>query len=121
MRGMSGLFAGTPFERPVTCPQCEQPREECRCPRNAQGELCPPSQQSARVRREKRKGGKTVTVIADLDATASDLPALLKQFRQTLATGGSVVDGRIELQGDHRTRVLEMLIEQGYPAKPAGG
>jgi translation initiation factor 1 len=117
---MPGLFDGTPLERPVTCERCEQPLEACQCPRNAAGKIALPSGQTVRVRREKRRG-KVVTVIAGLDPTASDLSALLKQFRTGLGTGGTIKDGAIELQGDHRDVVVERLRELGYPAKKAGG
>lgn len=118
---MSGLFDGTKFERPVTCERCEQPLDACGCPRNADGALCLPADQPARVRREKRKGGKVVTVVSGLDASASDLPGLVKRFKQQCAAGGSVVGEEIELQGDHRETVVAGLVELGYPAKPAGG
>lgn len=117
---MGGLFAGTPLERPVTCERCELPLERCRCPRNAAGRIVLPAEQPARVRREKRRG-KLVTVIDGLDPEASDLGGLLKQLRSKLATGGTVAAGMIELQGDHRDRVVEFLRGLGYPAKAAGG
>jgi translation initiation factor 1 len=72
------------------------------------------------VRREKR-GGKVVTVIAGLDPAASDLPALLKQFRAALGAGGTIKDGAIELQGDHSEAIVKRLRAMGYPAKTAGG
>jgi translation initiation factor 1 len=117
---MPGLFDGTSLERPVTCERCGKPLGECHCPRNAAGEITLPGSQPVRVRREKR-GGKVVTVIAGLDPAASDLPALLKQFRTALGAGGTVKDGAIELQGDHREVVVERLKAIGYPAKKAGG
>jgi translation initiation factor 1 len=82
--------------------------------------VLPPSDQPARVRREKR-AGRIVTVIAGLDPAASDLPALLKRLKSALAAGGTVSGAEIEVQGDHRERVVEFLKSLGYPAKPAGG
>lgn len=117
---MPGLFDGTPLERPVTCERCEQPLDRCRCPRNAAAEITLPQRQPARVRREKR-GGKVVTVISGLDPAASDLSALLKQFRTTCGAGGTVKDGTIEIQGDHREALIDRLRTLGYPAKAAGG
>ena len=117
---MPGLFDGTPLERPVTCVCCEQPLDRCQCPRNAAGEITPPQSQAARVRREKR-GGKVVTVISGLDPVASDLSALLKQFRTSCGAGGIVKDGTIEIQGDHRAALIDCLRTLGYPAKAAGG
>src|SRR5262245_47783205 len=118
---MSGLFAGTKWERPATCEQCAKPRTECTCPRNAAGELCLPKDQPVRVSRERRGGGKMVTIVSGLDAKATDLGGLLKRFRGEFGTGGTIADGRIELQGDHREKVVAELIELGYPAKASGG
>jgi translation initiation factor 1 len=118
---MSGLFAGTPLERPVTCERCERVMAECTCPRSDTGAVLLPRDQPARVSRQRRGGGKWVTVVSGLDAAASDLPALLKRFRSALATGGTVSGGQVELQGDHRDRVVAMLKEMGYPAKVSGG
>jgi translation initiation factor 1 len=117
---MPGLFDGTPLERPVTCERCAQPLDHCRCPRNSAGEITPPQSQPARVRREKR-GGKVVTVISGLDPVASDLPALLQQFRTACSAGGTIKDGTIEIQGDHREALIQYLRTLGFPAKAAGG
>jgi translation initiation factor 1 len=117
---MGGLFAGTPLERPVTCERCGAPLATCACPRDAAGKIVLPRDQRVRVRREKRRG-KIVTVIGGLDPEASDLAGLLKQFRTSLGTGGTVSEGEIELQGDHREKVLGVLRGMGYAAKAAGG
>ena len=117
---MPGLFAGTSLERPVTCAVCGRATDECACPRNAAGDVMLPRDQAARVRREKRRG-KIMTVVAGLDAHATDLPALLKDLRRTFAAGGAVHDDGVEIQGDHRDALVALLIDRGYPAKPAGG
>lgn len=123
---MSGLFAGSSLERPVTCERCAQPLASCSCPRDRKsGRLLDPKDQPVRVRREKRNG-KVVTVIvgfAPRSDRTDDLPALLKHFRTTLGAGGSYskTDASIELQGDHRDKALAHLITLGYPAKAAGG
>ncbi len=117
---MGGLFAGTSLERPVTCERCEKPLAACACPRDSAGKLKLPKDQAARVRREKRRG-KVVTVIAGLDPKASDLTGLLKELRTKFGTGGTIAEGELELQGDHRDKVVALLVERGYPAKPAGG
>lgn len=117
---MSGLFAGTPWERPVTCEICTQPLAECRCPRDAAGRRCRPADQPVRISREKR-GGKVVTLVRGLDPVASDPPALLKTLKRELATGGTCDGTVIELQGDHRDRLVERFRALGYPAKAAGG
>jgi translation initiation factor 1 len=117
---MSGLFAGTSLERPVSCERCGKTLLACVCPRGADGKVLLPKDQPARVRREKRRG-KTVTVIAGLDPKATDLAGLLKSLKTTLGAGGTVADGEIEVQGDHREKVVAVLVKLGYPAKGAGG
>ncbi len=118
---MLGLFDGTPLERPVTCARCHETMADCRCPRDACGQVLPPSQQQARVRRERRGGGKIVTIVSGLDPKATDLPGLLKQFKAAVAAGGAVHADGVEVQGDHRDKLVELLRAMGYPAKAAGG
>ena len=115
-----GLFDGTELERPVTCGRCGEPRERCRCPRDAGGSIKLPKAQPARVLREKRRG-KWTTVVTGLDPAASDLAAMLKSFKTTLGVGGTVRPDGFELQGDVRDKLVEQLKAAGYPAKPAGG
>jgi len=70
-----------------------------------------------------RKGrkGKSVTVLRGLSGDAASRKALLKQLKSKLGTGGALKDGIIEIQGDHRQRVLEILQKAGFKAKKAGG
>jgi translation initiation factor 1 len=122
---MAGLFAGTPLEQPVTCERCGKPHATCICPRGRDGKVLNPKDQPVRVRREKR-GGKMVTVAAGFAPRSSrtdDLPDLLSQLKKKMATGGKVDSdgGEIELQGDHRDKIVALLIGMGYPAKAAGG
>ena len=118
---MAGLFDGIPLERPVTCERCGRSLDQCGCPRNKKGEVLLTKDQPARVRRERRAGGKLVTIISGLDACATDLPSLLKQFKAQFGAGGTINDECIELQGDHRDKLVEILQQMGYPAKPFGG
>lgn len=110
---MSGLFDGTPLERPVTCERCGLPRKQCKCPRGADGQVLMPKNQPARVSRERRGGGKLFTIIPGLDHKATDLAAMLKQFKAQFRAGGTIADGRIELQGDHRDKLVEILRDLG--------
>ncbi len=76
----------------------------------------------ARVRRETSgRGGKTVTTIAGLALPDAELRGLAKKLKQRCATGGSVCDRVIELQGDHRETVVETLEKLGLQVKRAGG
>ena len=112
---MSGLFTGTPLERPITCEVCERPLAECTCPRDAAGNILLPRDQTAVIRLQKRRKGKVVTLITGLDSEASDLPGILKQLKITCATGGTITDdGTIEIQGDQRENVLKALKGMGY-------
>lgn len=84
-----------------------------------------PKDQPLRIRREQRRG-KFVTVVtgfAPRSSTSTDLPEVFKQLKSKLATGGSLdeASATIELQGDHRDRLVEHFKKMGYPAKPAGG
>ncbi|HWQ84015.1 MAG TPA: translation initiation factor, partial [Anaerolineales bacterium] len=82
----------------------------------------PPQQQVAAISRDRKgRGGKTVTLIRDLQLNPDDLKALLKQLKQTCATGGTIKDGVIEIQGDHRTQIAEKLRTMGYKTKFVGG
>ena len=114
---MSGLFAGTRFERPVTCDICEKPLSECKCPRDAKGNVLLPKHQTALIRLEKRGKGKTVTLVTGLDASATDLPDVLKTLKLRCATGGAASPDGIELQGDHREAARKFLAESGYRTK----
>ena len=78
-----------------------------------------PNDGVVRVFREKGgRGGKTVTVVRGL---SGDLTAVAKDLKRHCATGGAVKDGAIEIQGDHREKVVARLLAAGYRAKPAGG
>ena len=109
------------MERPVTCEVCGKKLAECACPRSTTGKVVLPKDQPARVRRERRAGGKWVTVVSGLDVAATDLSSLLKKLKSECAAGGGVSGGNVEVQGDHRERVVELLKKMGYPAKAAGG
>ncbi len=83
----------------------------------------PPSEQTIRIQREKKgRGGKQVTVLYDFQLTAKDLATLGKQLKKACGSGGTVKeDGIIEIQGDHRDRVADVLQKMGYKTKFVGG
>lgn len=82
----------------------------------------PPNQQNIRVQatRAGRKG-KTVTVVTGFQASPETLNALLKQLKAQCGTGGTLKDATIEIQGDHKQKILQILLQQGYKAKISGG
>ena len=82
----------------------------------------PPQQQNVRVQatRAGRKG-KTVTVITGFQAKPETLAALVKQLKTQCGTGGTVKENEIEIQGDHKQKILDILLKLGYKAKISGG
>ena len=91
----------------------------CRCPKP---KSAPPGEQTAVLRREKKgRGGKTVTLIQNLQLTPEDMTALAKQIKQACGAGGAVKDDQIEIQGDHREKIADLLSKLGYKTKLAGG
>ena len=75
-----------------------------------------------RVGREtKGRRGKGVTTISDLPVDEIGLTELASKMKQRLGTGGTIKDRRIEIQGDHRDRIIAELEGMGYRVKRAGG
>ncbi len=69
----------------------------------------------------KGRGGKTVSVIKGVLSPPHGKEALVKLLKNKLGTGGAVKDEDLEIQGDHRDKLVELLNELGYKAKKAGG
>jgi translation initiation factor 1 len=101
------------------CPSCRQPVARCAC-RKA---VAPPTDGTVRVFFEtKGRGGKGVTVVRGLGLAEPALAALGKTLKAACGVGGTAKDGVVELQGDHRDRVLALLAAQGFGnVKKAGG
>lgn len=102
-----------------TCPDCHQPRSECRC---GDHDTIPEGDGVVRISREtKGRKGKGVTLIRGVPLTEKDLKALAKKLKAKCGTGGTVKDGVIEIQGDQRDLLVTELSQQGYTVKRAGG
>jgi len=101
------------------CPGCSQPVAKCNC--RAKGN-CPAGDGVVRVQREsKGRGGKTVTVVTGVPLDAAGLKALAGELKKRCGTGGTLKEGVIEIQGDHRDLLVAELERQGYKVKRAGG
>ncbi len=82
----------------------------------------PPNQQDLRIQatRSGRKG-KTVTVITGFQHSPETLSKLLKQLKAKCGSGGTVKENSLEIQGEHKQKLWEILTKLGYKAKISGG
>ena len=101
------------------CPGCRQPIAQCLCGKP----LAPPTDGVVRVFLEtKGRGGKGVTVVRGLGLADPELTVIGKKLKAACGVGGTAKDGVVELQGDHRDRVLALLPTLGFRnVKKAGG
>jgi translation initiation factor 1 len=92
----------------VICKKCGLPDDLCAC-----GEL---DREEARIviRLETRRFSKTSTIIEGINPKQSDMPKIVKELKSTFACGGTVKDGFIMLQGDHRYDVKRYLVKMGF-------
>ncbi|MBD2325830.1 translation initiation factor [Alkalinema sp. FACHB-956] len=82
----------------------------------------PPNQQNLRIQASRKgRGGKTVTVISGWQHSPDKLTELAKKLKAQCGTGGTVREETIEIQGDHKEKLLEILVKLGYKAKISGG
>lgn len=80
-----------------------------------ENETLPKQQQKLRVSIEKNhRGGKTVTIIKNFTGTENDIKELGKLLKTRCGVGGSVKDGEILIQGDFKTKIIELLKKEGY-------
>lgn len=86
-----------------------------------EAETLEPQKQNLRVWLDRLKGGRVATVVRGYVGASDDLAALGRELKTKCGVGGSVKDGEIIIQGDHRDRVVELLTKAGYRCKKAGG
>jgi translation initiation factor 1 len=118
-RPSGGLVYSTDAGR--MCPACRRPIASCACAATRSG-ATPAGDGIARIRRETGgRGGKTVTVVTGLGLDGPALLALARRLKAACGTGGTVRDGVVELQGDHRDALTALLAKEGFRSKLAGG
>jgi translation initiation factor 1 len=118
---MGGLVYSTDAGR--MCPSCRQPLAGCICsakPARAAGDGV------VRVSRETQgRKGKGVTVVRGLPGDDDALAEMARRLKALCGAGGTLKDGVVEVQGDHRDRIVEFLTAALRPAgvavKRAGG
>ena len=98
------------------CRGCGQPERGCTCGQAASEAV--PSRPVAKLRTEKKgRGGKTVTVVFGLPNNAGFLKELSQELKRACGTGGTATEDGVELQGDLRERVRELLVKKGFVVK----
>ncbi|WP_394060727.1 translation initiation factor [Alcaligenes sp. WGS1538] len=103
------------------CPGCGQPRAQCCCEQECRQERLSRPQGPVRLTLEtKGRKGKGVTVVEGLVMNEPDLKALVKELKNACGAGGTLKDGVLEIQGDHRAVVQARLEQRGLTVKRAG-
>ena len=90
------------------CPKCGLPKELCVCEDIAR------EQQKIEISVDKRRYGKMMTIVDGINPNELDLDTLITKLKKKCASGGTIKDGKIELQGDHRSKVKETLEDMGF-------
>lgn len=105
------------------CPHCERPVAACNCKASSANKITPISADGiVRLQRQTHgRGGKVVTSITGVSLPAAELKLFAKRLKQLCGSGGTVSDGIIEIQGDHRVALKSELERLGYQVKLAGG
>ena len=93
----------------AVCPKCGLPQELCVCQTIAK------EAQKIRVTMLQKRYGKSMTLIRGVDTSKIDVRDLMKKLKSKLACGGTYKNDEIELQGDHRDQVREILVKEGFP------
>ena len=101
------------------CPSCCAPTTECSCGRASRG---PVARGPVRVGRQVQgRKGKGVTIVTGLPLATGELKQLAQALKKKCGTGGTVKDGVIEIQGDHRDLLVRELEARGWDARRSGG
>jgi len=93
------------------CPKCGLPKEICVCEDIAK------EQQKISITLDERRYGKKMTILDGIDANEVDIDSLISKLKSKCACGGTIKNGKIELQGDHRSKCKETLEKMGFIAE----
>jgi translation initiation factor 1 len=112
------IFKGTKWD--VPCEKCQKLLSECACPPPPEAPPPEPARATAasqrvRVSIEKRGKGKKVTVLAGL--AQRDQEELLPRLKAFVGAGGTIKEGKLEVQGEHKEKLVLELVRLGYDAR----
>ena len=114
---MSGAIWST-RDGGAMCPKCHKVLAHCICKQMERA----PVDGIVRIQREtKGRKGSGVTLVVGVPLVGKELTELAKQLKKRCGSGGTVKDGVIEVQGDHRETILAALEKRGFQVKLAGG
>ena len=106
-------------ENDQMCKKCGNPQVDCRC---RQKSATASGDGIVRVGREtKGRKGKGVSLVTGVPLEGEALSQLARRLKAKCGSGGTVKNGVIEIQGDHRVRLMEELTKEGFTVKRAGG
>ena len=106
------------------CTSCGHPTAKCTCKKKktTKKQSIYPNDGIVRIRREvKGRKGKTVTAVFGVPLNDKKLKQFAKTLKRKCGTGGTMKNGVIIIQGDHRETLLQEIKQQGYNVKFAGG
>lgn len=89
------------------CPKCGLPEQACVC------EQIVKSSQKIKVTTDRKRYGKIVTIVTGFES-GMDVKKIAKTLKNELACGGTYKDNAVELQGDHRNKIKELLVKLGF-------
>ena len=113
---LGGLVYSTELGK--TCPGCKQAVDACTC----NDDTVPDGDGIVRVRYERKgRGGKGVTLIDGILKTKEELKVIAKDLKKKCGVGGALKENTIEIQGDQRDLIVQLLSDKGYTVKKSGG
>ena len=113
---LGGLVYSTEVGK--TCPSCKQAINNCTC----SDDETPEGDGVVRVRYERKgRGGKGVTLIEGILEKKEKLKIITKELKKKCGVGGALKEHTVEIQGDQRDLIIQLLSDKGYTVKRSGG